>query len=271
MLTMIIAAAAVGDADTTKATTNPTDKTQPPVATCPDNYNRPVESDYLSPTAIDARFCCTQTTNPNHGQWGDPGTNHDCYTGPNVCAVASPAFRCCGIETMGGKTGGYAQCLELETKDQCDGSYQWCGTTEPPTADTTKAVEENFVYEKGGCDHLDVFTTRVTNSDETSTMCCRPDTPKFKDCILLLGHDICNVATPTFPCCFAGQGGTHCTNKYTAAECKPSQDTGQGVTEATKWCGDTPADTEDTLPPAAVAGIAIAAVALVAAAAALLL
>ena len=101
------------------------------LAECPQNYGQPVE--YTSEVFVNERFCCTAATPSNQDEWGLLGTNHECYTGNDVCSVASPAFKCCGIQSGGGDTNGYAICRAFETKDECSISYQWCGDTTTTT------------------------------------------------------------------------------------------------------------------------------------------
>lgn len=138
------------------------------LAECPDNHNQPVEDS-------SQRFCCTADTAPTEAEWGLPGTNHECYTGNDVCSVASPAFRCCGIQSLGGNTNGYAICEAHESKDECDNgapiSYEWCGdtTTEPE-------CEIGTTYSK--CYLAEMPT------EPTEALLCRSATEDFRCCVI---------------------------------------------------------------------------------------
>lgn len=211
---------------------------------CPQGYTAETEDH----TVFQVRRCVQGTEELT------PATENNLTSKEFLCQPALANFQCCfaGLPNV-----AFLKCADVPQGSVIEGiTYcpsneitQWWG---PSTATVWCGDDSNACAKTGD------FTARVTYSDPvTRTYCCRPNTQGASDCYGGNGDDICNIATPTYPCCFDGPNGPVCTDTYTTAhECKRR--------EQATWCGDT--DTT-TLEPAAIAAIAVTPVLIIAAAA----
>lgn len=131
-----------------------------------------------------------------------------------------------------------------------------CPTSDSTSSSTSSTNEPAWTWEKGGCD-IPKYEYRGTDPGDGLTFCCTTPTPSPGDCYSNPGN-LCIVSTDTNRCCLSRMG-IACAN-LGQHECTLENSDGATTVE---WCPDT----DTTLPPAAIAGIVVGAVVIVALAA----